>query len=59
MSIKKNWNDETSYLPEELNVGKFKKCHLKCQHLIWMEDNTLYCKKKLKKVEKGFVCDEK
>lgn len=57
-NIKQDWHNLLSYQTEEMTVGKFKKCHLKCEHLIWMKDNSLFCKRKLKHVEEDFVCDE-
>ena len=57
MNIKRDWNKEISYQTEEMTVGKLKPlCKLKCENIIWKEDNTLYCKKLRREVKKGDRC---
>lgn len=57
MNIKNNWNEEVSYQTERMTMGNIKPlCKLKCSHLIWKEDNSLYCKKINKEVKNGFRC---
>lgn len=58
--LKDNWN-EIDYQTENRTIGNWPKfCReLDCEHLIWKEDNTLFCKKKRKVVEKGEICKVK
>ena len=57
MTIKENWNEEISYQTEEMTLGEIKPlCKLKCSHLIWEEDNSLFCTKLNKEVKQGFRC---